>query len=637
VRRSRRAKAKAAPELAELSTLSWFGHNDEVVSASLWRMAKALPSALGLVGGIAWRSNRGALLVGFAAQVVSGVVTALGLLAVTGVLTTLFATGPTPERVVAAAPALLLLAGAYALRGLADTLVSGATARLQPCVRNRVERDLAEAMSKVDLVAFDEPNFHDELERARYGGLGAVETATDHAIVLVGGLISLIATAATAALLHPLLLPVLLLSVIPEAWSALRSARLEYESLARMIETRRRRALTTDLLAYKDAAAEIRVFTARPFLLAEHDKHSEIIVNEQVRLGTRQTLTSLVGRSLSGIGIAAAYGTLGWLLYTGATPLAVAGAAILAIRTVRSSLTQVVLAANRVFEKSLYISDLRAFLANAANGTRPVTGLHAPKDPAVIEVRSVSFTYPGADKPALRHVDLAIHRGQVVALVGENGSGKSTLAKVLAGLYLPTDGAVTWDGVDLAEVDQDSVAAGVAVVMQEPTRWPLTARRTVTLGRPDLHDPDDHLLERVARDSGANSVVETLTHGWDSLLTTRFRDGHDLSGGQWQRMSVARALYRDAPVLICDEPTAALDARAEAAVYESLRTLQSGRTVVLITHRLASVRHADLIVVLHHGEVAETGTHESLVALGGRYAELYDLQARSYRDDPAGV
>ncbi|SER40486.1 ABC transporter ATP-binding protein [Actinokineospora terrae] len=623
----------AAP-LAELSAPVWFGHADQVIGASLVRLVRALPRALGLVAGVAWRADRVAVLLGFLAQVVSGLVTALGLLAVTTVLASLFVAGPTPERLADAGPALAVLAGAFAVRGIADTVVSGATMRLSPKVRHRVERDLAEALSRVDLVAFDEPAFHDDLERSRYAGMDAVESATQQAIVVVGGLISLAATAATAALLHPLLLPVLLLSVVPETWSTLRNARLEYEFVATTIETRRRRSLTTDQLAAKESAAEVRVFGAQAFLLAEHDRHSRVMEDAQIALGARQTRVSLVGRALSGAGIAFAYVTLGWLLYIGATPLAVAGAALLAIRTVRSSLTQVVLAANRLFEKSLYINDLQGFLALVDKRTRKPIGRQAPVAPEVIDVRGVSFRYPGATKDALTDVDLTIRRGQVVALVGENGSGKSTLAKLLAGLYAPASGVISWDGVDLLTVDAASVADNVAVVMQDPTRWPLTARHAVTLGRPDRVDPGEHHLDRVAHDSGAAAVVATLSHGWDSLLTTRFRDGHDLSGGQWQRLSVARALYRDAPILICDEPTAALDARAEAAVYESLRTLQTGRTVILITHRLASVRHADVIVILHQGRVTQTGTHHHLMTTNPLYADLYNLQANSYRDTP---
>jgi ATP-binding cassette subfamily B protein len=626
-----RGKSRTSEQaLPKLATAAWHSLSGDIPRMSLWRMTRALPAALKLIVGTAWQVNRGAVLLGVTAHLISGLVAGFGLLAVTRVLTALLTAGPTPDRVLDAVPALLTLSVAFALRGLADTTVSAVTARLRPSVRRRVENDFAKAISRVELLTFEQPTFHDDLDRGRYAGVDAVDSSINQASVLLGSLISLAATAATAALLHPLLLPVLVLSVIPEAWSTLQSARLEYEFMAQWIETRRRLALYLDLLVNKHSAAELRAFAAQEQLLAEHDRAAKAMRDGHIRLADRQTRITLGGRALTGVGIAMAYFMLGWLLYTGATALAVAGAAVLAIRIVRSSLTQAVLATNMLFEKSLYVNDLRTFLATAGANTRPA-GVPAPADPARIEIRDLGFTYPGKDAPALSEVDLSIERGQVIALVGENGSGKSTLAKLLAGLYLPTTGTITWDGTDLLDLDPDTLP--IAVVMQEPTRWPLTARHTVTLSRPDLDDPDEQELRRVARDAHADSVVDTLADGWDSLLTTRFRDGHDLSGGQWQRMAVARALYRNAGVLICDEPTAALDARAEAAVYESLRTLQAGRTVVLITHRLASVRHADLIVVLHEGRVVETGTHRSLHAAGGRYADLYDLQARSYRDD----
>jgi ATP-binding cassette subfamily B protein len=220
-------------------------------------------------------------------------------------------------------------------------------------------------------------------------------------------------------------------------------------------------------------------------------------------------------------------------------------------------------------------------------------------------------------------------RGQVLALVGENGSGKSTLAKLLAGLYLPRAGMVAWDGVDLACVDLESVRRRVAFVLQNPTNWPLTAEQNVRIGRPDQSHLDRANFTRAAAASGADAVVATLPAGWNTLLSKDFKGGSELSVGQWQRIAVARALYRDARLLICDEPTAPLDPRAEALFYDTVRRLAGGRTVVLITHRLASVRIADQIIVLHHGELAELGTHDELMASEGRYADLYNLQSRS--------
>jgi ATP-binding cassette, subfamily B, bacterial len=279
----------------------------------------------------------------------------------------------------------------------------------------------------------------------------------------------------------------------------------------------------------------------------------------------------------------------------------------------------------------LYLSDYDDYLKQAAARARRVTGRPAPSGFDRIEVRGVTFAYPGKDEPALAGVDLTIERGEVIALVGENGSGKTTLAKLLAGLYDPQAGSIRWDGLDLADVDADSIADQVAVVLQEPTRWPMTARANITIGRHDRDDPDGTALDAAARNAGADEVIGSLPAGYDTFLSRLVKDGADLSGGQWQRMAVARGFYRDAPLLICDEPTANLDAKAEHAVYESIRQLARGRTIVLITHRLASTRTADRIYVLDRGRVVEQGSHAQLLAAGGSYAELYSLQAAAYQ------
>jgi ATP-binding cassette subfamily B protein len=249
-------------------------------------------------------------------------------------------------------------------------------------------------------------------------------------------------------------------------------------------------------------------------------------------------------------------------------------------------------------------------------------------------------------------VSLTLRRGEVVALVGENGSGKTTLAKLVTGLYLPTAGTVTWDGRATAVIDTDALWDRVAVVLQEPLRWPMTAENNIRIGRPDRPDPDGGVFADAAARSGADAVLADLPDGPRTMLSKRFRGGRDLSGGQWQRISVARGLYRGAPVVVADEPTAAMDARAEHAAFAALRSMaaggdgpgrnerggierggnERGGITVLVTHRLANVRHADQIVVLEHGRVTDLGTHDELMARGGVYRELFTLQASAYTD-----
>jgi ATP-binding cassette, subfamily B, bacterial len=234
--------------------------------------------------------------------------------------------------------------------------------------------------------------------------------------------------------------------------------------------------------------------------------------------------------------------------------------------------------------------------------------------------------YSDTAEPVLREISIEIRLGEVVALVGENGSGKTTLAKILAGLYRPGSGDVRWDETPLADVSPEAIREQIAVIAQDHANWPMSVRHNITMGRPT----DTCLLTSAAAASGADTVIEKLAHGYDTLLDRRFKDGAELSGGQWQRIAAARGFYRSAPLLIMDEPTAALDARAEYPLFSSVRSHAEGRSVLLITHRLASVRHAGRIYVLQGGQVIEHDSHDELMALAGQYAELYTLQAMQY-------
>ncbi|WBB80308.1 ATP-binding cassette domain-containing protein [Micromonospora sp. WMMD882] len=564
------------------------------------------------------------------AHVLSGVVSALGLLATTDVLAGLLAPGSARHRLAAALPALTLVVVALVVRGALDTVAESAQARLVPTVRLVAEERLVDAALRADLAAFDDPSFYHRLHRAGERGLMRLEESTQHLLALVGAATAMVAVAGTLGVLHPALLPVLLLAALPQGWAVLRSARLEYASQSRTVTLQRRIDMVGELAVRRESAAEIRSHQAEPLVRAEYRQAAGRLHGHWVRLGVAQARTRAVGRALAGVGLAATYAGLGLLVRSGWVPLAVAGAAAIAVQVGASALARLIVAANHLAEQGLYIADYQEFLADAASRARPSTGRPAPAVPARIDLLGVGFRYPGSEgtPPALRGIDLTIRAGETIALVGENGSGKTTLAKLLGGLYRPTSGRITWDGTDLADLDPTSVADRVTTVLQEPVRWPLSARMNVRVGRHDRVDPHDHALLAAARQARADEVVDSLPHGWHTVLSAYFLGGRDLSGGQWQRVAVARGLYRDAPVLIWDEPTAPLDARAEHAVYESLRELAGGRTVVLITHRLASVRHADRIYLLHEGRIVEQGTHQELLTAGGRYAELHALQDR---------
>jgi len=238
---------------------------------------------------------------------------------------------------------------------------------------------------------------------------------------------------------------------------------------------------------------------------------------------------------------------------------------------------------------------------------------------------------------AVDGVSIELRQGETLGVVGESGSGKTTLGKLLTGLYPPDEGVVRWDDVDLAHADPASVHANIAVIAQEPAEWPMTAANNVTVGRLGRADPDGRAWREAVGYSGADEVIESLPAKENTMLSKKFDEGHDLSGGQWQRMGIARGIYRDASVLVADEPTAALDARAEARVFAGLQHASAShdgrRTTILVTHRLANIRSADRILVLEKGKLVEQGTHEELIGAGGVYHELYEIQARAYGVD----
>jgi ATP-binding cassette subfamily B protein len=315
--------------------------------------------------------------------------------------------------------------------------------------------------------------------------------------------------------------------------------------------------------------------------------------------------------------------------------LALAGTAVLAMRTASNALSNTMRAINSLYEDSFYIDFYNKLLTESEQRRPPASEITAPGNPAEIRLENVSFSYPGQETAALRDISVTIRRGEVIALVGENGSGKTTLGKLLTGLYPPSEGSVHWDDVDLAAVDLNSVHENIAVIAQEPAEWPMTAAKNITVGRLGREDPDELAWREAITSSGADEVLDSLPLKENTILSKKFNDGQDLSGGQWQRMGIARGIYRDASLLIADEPTAALDAKAEARVFAGLQhatTTEHGkRTTVLVTHRLANIKNVDRILVLEKGRLIEQGTHRELLESGGLYQELYEIQARAYR------
>jgi ATP-binding cassette subfamily B protein len=613
-------------ETAELTQAYWRAYDQRMATVRFSDVARRFPALIGQALRLGWSANRRDTAATIAANLVSGVFGGYALFATSGVLEALFAAGPTPHRVRAALPSLILVALATAARSGVATAAGWAQSRLEPQVDQVVEVRLYDLTSQVELAAFDDPDFHDRMQRARDRGAGSASALVNDVINFLTAFAGLASAAVVVGVLQPVLLAVLLLAQLPGAWSAVRSARISYLTRFALIDAYRRKYILAELIAERRTAAELRSFTLRAFLLGRLSRLAAYARNAELKAARQQTVTKLIGSSLGGVATAGVYLVLGLLLAAGYLALSVAGTAVLALRSAASSLQQLMFSVNQTYEDGLYFSDYLTFCEDARSRI-PAPGTADP--PAGFErivASGVTFSYPGADEPSLRAVSVEIGQGEVVALVGENGSGKTTLAKILAGLYRPQAGSVHWDDVSIADVHGEPLRERIAVIAQDHGNWPLSVRDNIIMGRL----LDEALLAGAAAASGADAVIADLARGYDTLLARQFKDGAELSGGQWQRIAAARGFYRTAPLLIMDEPTAALDARAEYALFSSLRSLAADRTVLIITHRLASVRHADRIYVLARGQVIESGTHAELLALAGQYAELYTLQASQY-------
>ncbi len=509
------------------------------------------------------------------------------------------------------------------LMGLCDSL-------LADLFTNQITLRLMRHAASLDLVTFEDPAFQDKLDRARRQTTDRLSMLFLVASLLQQGL-SLVAMSASVIAFSPLFFACLVISLIPVFWSESRFAAMAYSLLYRWTPERRQIDYLRLLGASHTTAKEVKLFGLSSYLIDKADGLFQRFYAENRKLAIRRATVNYCWGLLPN---AAYYGSFVYILQQAIAKTITVGDLIFLTRAFSNSrtlLSSIFQNISRVAEQALYVRDLFDFFE-----TKPALPVAANPLPVPKPIRDgfrfedVHFAYPGAAKPVLNGISFHLAPGQKIALLGENGAGKTTLVKLLCRLYDPSAGRITLDGQDLRNYDPESLRHEIGVIFQDFLKYDATAGDNIGFGLiQSLTDPAR--IDQASEKSYADSVISNLPDGYGTMLGRRFEGGIELSQGQWQKIALARAYMRDAQLLILDEPTASLDARAEYEVFERFANLTAGKSAVLISHRFSTVRMADLILVLEHGQILEQGSHEQLRAKGSRYAELFELQAAGYR------
>jgi ATP-binding cassette subfamily B protein len=510
---------------------------------------------------------------------------------------------------------------------------------------NQINEKLIAHAGSLDLHHFEDPAFFDRLERAQRQTTGRIGLLTQ-LLTLGQDSVTLVTLASAILFYSPWLLLLLIVAIVPSFLGEVHFSTLEYSLLYRMTPERRQLDYLRFLSASDKSAKEVQMFGLSNWLLGRYHKLAARLHEANSRLALRKGIASILLAWLGLAGYYAGYILILWRAFYGIITIGTLTFLAASFLRCRAAMERLLLSVSNVYEQGLYVRDLFEFFElQPTIGSR--AGSRAVPSPLKqgLTFEDVGFQYPGKDGWALHHVNLSIAPGERIALVGENGAGKTTLAKLLARLYDPTEGRILLDSVDLREYEVASLRSAVGVIFQDFVHYDMPLDENIGVGEiSQVQDYLDQLLEQrdrnanstdpaiadAARKSQADALAASFPSGYRQMLGRRFQDGLELSGGEWQKIALARAYIRKSQIIILDEPTAALDARAEYEVFQRFAELVAGQIAFLISHRFSTVRMADRIVVLRQGAIAEQGTHDQLLALNGLYAELFRLQAEGY-------
>lgn len=526
-----------------------------------------------------------------------------------------------------------LLGGEFLLA--ASNLVLGRAidytdARIADEFTREVSLRLIRHATQLDLATFEDPGFHDILERARQQATDRIGMLNAMGRLLLQS-ITLVTLSVPVIIYSPLLFLVLVVCVVPAFMGESHFAFLGYSLAHEITPTRRELDYLRVIGTGKEHAKEVKLFGLGRYL---HDRYALLtgdIIRKNINLTRHRLWWGSMFAVIGSVGYYASYVFLVWQAIQGHITI---GRLVLLTGAIAGSSTQlqgVFSLFSHIADQALHLTDLVEFLKVQPNIRSRPNAIPVPRPiRAGFEFREVCFHYPGSSRLVLKNMNFRLERGEHIALVGENGQGKTTLVKLLARLYDPTSGAIYLDGVDLREYSVEDLHKEIGVIFQDFVRYDMPARMNIGVGRIENVD-NDEALWIAAEKSRADRLLTRFSAGLEQMLGRRFEGGVDLSGGEWQKFALARAYLRDAQVLILDEPTAALDAVAESEVFARFDDLSRDKMALLISHRFSTVRKSDRIVVLEDGQIYEEGTHDQLVAHGGRYASLFELQAASYR------